>query len=195
MYVSKPNLGSVCKDRDEDSVEDVVPGDKLQASDRVSEDAEGMNEATDSVGHGLHMQGPVELGREKHAQVSDGLGDGDPVGRVGGGGEEDGRGGYAKETRGVTGRVEKHKLGFIKVNGEAHEGEPSVDLVPGSRDLGNHGKEGGARSIDVTIINIEREVDIVPLIRGVEEWGGGEGGEDRGEGGALWGALVDVKRV
>jgi len=41
--VSEPDLGSVCKDRDQDSVKDPSPGDKLQAVDGVSEDAEGLN--------------------------------------------------------------------------------------------------------------------------------------------------------
>jgi len=82
-YVSEPDLGSIRKDRDEDSMEDAAPGDKLQALDRVSEDADGVNEAADPVGHGLHVQGPVELGREEDTQVPDGLGDGNPVGGVG----------------------------------------------------------------------------------------------------------------
>jgi len=41
--VSEPNLGSVSKDRNKGRVEDTAPRDKRQASDRVSEDAEGLN--------------------------------------------------------------------------------------------------------------------------------------------------------
>src|SRR6266850_4841169 len=95
--VSEPDLGSVCKDRDEDSVKDAAPRDKLQASDGISEDAESLNEAADTVGHGLDVKCPVEFGREEDTQITNGLGNGDLVGRVGPGGKEDGGRGNAKE--------------------------------------------------------------------------------------------------
>jgi len=41
--VSEPNLGSVRKDRNQDGVKDTVPGDKCQASDGISEDAERLD--------------------------------------------------------------------------------------------------------------------------------------------------------
>jgi len=67
MDVSEPDLRSVGKDRNKGRVKDATPGDKLQAADGISEDAERLNEAAHAVGHGLDMKSPVEFGREKHA--------------------------------------------------------------------------------------------------------------------------------
>jgi len=42
-YVSEPNLGSVRKDRNENRMKDAAPWDKLQALDRIPEDAKSLN--------------------------------------------------------------------------------------------------------------------------------------------------------
>ena len=81
--VSEPDLGCVGKDRNKGRVEDAPPGDKPQAPDGVSEDAERLNEATYTVGHCLDMERPVKFGRKEYSQVANGTGDGNSVGRVG----------------------------------------------------------------------------------------------------------------
>ena len=91
--------------------------------------------------------------------------------------------------------MEKHELRFVEVDGEAGEGEPGVDPVPSGRNLGNGREEGGAGGIDVTVIDIKREIVVVPVIGGAEEGRSGEHGEDGGKGGALWGSLVDAKGI
>ena len=87
--------------------------------------------------------------------------------------------------------MEEHELRLVEVNGEASEGEPGPDSVPGGGDFSDGGEVGGARGIDIAVVDVEGEVDVLPIIGGTEERGGGERGEDRGEGGALRSPLVD----
>src|SRR6266850_5176412 len=115
------------------------------------------------VGHGLDVKSPVEFGHKEDAQVTDGLGNRNSVGRVGPGREEDGSGGEAKETGSKAGRVEEHEFRLVEVNGEAGEGKPGADLIPGCRDLSDSGEEGGAQGIDVAVVDIEGEINIVPV--------------------------------
>jgi len=81
--VSEPDLGCVGKDRDKGCVKDTSPRDKPQALDGIPEDAERLNEAAHAVSHSLDMEGPVKFGRKEDAQVTNGAGNGDSVGRVG----------------------------------------------------------------------------------------------------------------
>jgi len=111
------------------------------------------------------------------------------LGRVGPRGEEEGGRGGAEKTGAVVGGVKKHEFRLIEVNGEAGEGEPGPDAVPGG------GEEGGTRGKDVAVVNVKGEVDVFPVIGGAEERGGGECGENWGEGGALRGTLIDSEGV
>jgi len=124
------------------------------------------------------MESPVEFRREEDAEVTNGMGDENSVGRVGPRREEDGGRGRAEKTGGEAGGVEEHKLRFVEVNGEASEGEPGADPVPGSRDFGDGGEEGGAGGVDVPVVDVKGEVDVVPIIGGSEEGRGGERGEN-----------------
>jgi len=141
------------------------------------------------------MERPVEMGRKEDPQVTNGLGDGDPVGRVRPGGKKDGGRGNAKEAGGDTRGVKEHKFSFVEVDGEAGKGKPGPDPVPGGGDFGDGRKEGGTGGKDVPVVNVKGEVDIVPIVGGAEEGGGGKSGEDRGEGRTLRRSLVDGKRV
>ena len=117
-----------------------------------------MDQAVDAVRHGADVQRPVELRGKEHPKVADGLGNSNAMGCGGTQREEDGGGGNSEETGGVLRGVEEHELHFIEVHKEADLGKPSMDAVPGSRDLSCGGKEGGARGIDTAIIDIEGEV-------------------------------------
>jgi len=85
----------------------------------------------------LDVQGPIEFGCEKDAEVTNGLGDGNAVGRVRPGGEEDGGRGGAEETGVDAGGVEEHEFRFVEINGKAGKGEPGAHSVPSSGELGD----------------------------------------------------------
>jgi len=138
---------------------------------------------------------PVKFRREEDAEIMNGTGDEDPVGRVRPRGEKNGGRGRAETTGAIVGRVKEHELRLVEIDRETHEGQPGANAVPGSGDFGDGGEEGGARSEDATIVDVERQVDVLPVIRGAEERGSGKGGENRREGGALRSPLIDGKRV
>jgi len=157
-------------------VEDASPRDKPQAADGVSEDAEGLNKAAHAVSHGLDVKRPVKLGCEEDTQVTNGAGDRNSLGRVRPRGEEDGGRGFAKKTGAKVGGLEEHELRLVEVDCKAGEGEPCPDTVPCGGDFRDGGEEGGARGVDIAVVNVEGEVDVLPVIGRAEEWGGGKSG-------------------
>ena len=54
-----------------------------------------------------------------------------------------------------------------------------MDPFPCGGDFGDSREESGAGGIDVAVVNIEREVDVFPVIGGAEEGRSGKRGEDR----------------
>src|SRR5882672_5195630 len=73
VNVREPDLGGIGKDGGADGMEDFVPRDKFQASDGISEDTEGSNEAADLVGHGADVESPVQFRGEENPKVAEGL--------------------------------------------------------------------------------------------------------------------------
>jgi len=103
--------------------------------------------------------------------------------------------GGAEELWRELGRVKKHKLCLVEIDGEAGKGEPGAYTVPCLGDFVGSRKECGSGGIDASVIDIEGEVFRGPKSRRVKEWGSEESGEYGGEGGALRSALHHVKGV
>jgi len=152
--VCEPDLRSVGENGHADGVEDFAPGDKLQAPDGVTKDAERSDEAADAIRHGTDMEGPVELGSEEDPKIADGLGNWDGVGCGGTRRQEDrGRGGAQMAGKKLSG-VEKHELSFVKVDGKACAQKPGVNSIPSGRNFGNSREEGGSGGINASIVDV-----------------------------------------
>ena len=133
------------------------------------------------------MKSPTERGGEEDPGVADGGGGAEEEGQFMRTGNGEGGGHDAAVGGTMAGWVEEHEFGFVHVRDKAIRLEPCEDLGDGTCKVHGHRIVGGAGGIDSPIIDIEGEVFRFQLHSFVKEWGSEEGGEDRGQGRALWG--------
>jgi len=75
-----PNLGPVCKHRDDQGIVDLVPVEEVEATDGVAKDADPMDGGMGAVGHDLDVRLPVKVAVDEHPQKAEGGGGGDVLG-------------------------------------------------------------------------------------------------------------------